>query len=92
MQLTALDQILPKPRPQTGCVRHGTSQSEGTSRQLLDMSLQQTCPPLELDAGEGLRDSSLLTQPSRDGVLMELNSAGVSKPTHILTTNCLLGA
>ncbi len=56
------------------------------------MSLQETCPPLELDAGEGLRDSSLLTQPSRDGVLMKLNSAGVSKPTHLLTTDCLLGA
>ena len=57
---------------------------------LLAVSLQETCPPLELDAGEGLRDSSLLTQPSRDGVRMELSSAGVSKSTHILTTSCLL--
>ena len=63
-----------------------------TPEHLLGMSLQQTCPPLELDAGESLRDSSPLTQASRNGWFMQLNSAGVSKPTHILTTNCLLGA
>jgi len=63
-----------------------------TPEQLLGMSLQQTCPPLELDAGEGLRDSSPSTQASRDGWLMQSNSAGVSKPTHTLTPDCLLGA
>jgi len=64
---------------------------ETTPEELLRMSLQQTCPPLELDAGESLRDSSPSTQASRGGWLMQSNSAGVSKPTHILTTNCLLG-
>jgi len=52
----------------------------------------KTCPPLELDAGESLRDSSPSTQASRDGWLVQSNSAGVSKPTHTLTPNCLLGA
>ena len=63
-----------------------------TPDQLLAMSLQQTCPPLELEPGESLRDSGPSTQAFRDGWLMQSNSAGVSKPTHILTTNCLLGA
>jgi len=47
---------------------------------------------VSLDAGESLRDLSPLTQASRNGWFMQLNSAGVSKPAHTLTPNCLLGA
>jgi len=81
---------LSSPLPRTG--HPGEEIPASTREQLLDMSLQQTCPPLELDTGEGLRDSSLLTQPSRNGVFMELNSAGASKLTHTLTPNTPLGA
>jgi len=82
--------VVQSPLQRTG--HPGEDTPASTPERLPGISLQQTCPPLELDTGESLRDSSPSTQASRNGWFMQLNSAGVSKPTHTLTPNCLLGA